>query len=75
MRKAMAPEAKRRSYVKHLPAWPYFELVERLDNNTTHVTKHSFSKSDIALASLSELTDQIDTLDFTMPPLPSIAPT
>ena len=74
LRKAMAPEAKRRSYVKHLPAWPYFELVERLDNNTTHVTKHSFNKSDIALASLSELS-QIDTLDFTLPPLPPMAPT
>ena len=64
IRKNLDPEVKKRTYVKHLPAWPYFQLTERLDNKTVKITKHSFSKSDIALASLGELKDEIDTLDF-----------
>ena len=74
LRKHLAPDAKKRSYIKHLPSWPYFQLVERLDDKTVHITKHSFSKSDIALASLGDLKD-LDSLEFSMPSLPQVSPT
>ena len=70
LRMKMSPESKKRSYVKHLPAWPYFQLVEKLEGKTERVFKHSFSKSDIAHSSLAGLKDEIDSLDFTLPMLP-----
>ena len=74
MRMKLSPESKKRSYVKHLPSWPYFQLVERLDGKTQRITKHSFSKYDIALASLNDLKDQIDTLEYSLPALPLVPP-
>ena len=68
MRMKLSPESKKRAYVKHLPSWPYFQLVERLGDNTQRISKHSFSKSDIALASLND--QKIDTLDYSLPALP-----
>ena len=70
IRMKMSPESKKRSYVKHLPAWPYFQLIEKLEDKTERVFKHSFSKSDIAFASLAGLSDEIESLNYTLPMLP-----
>ena len=43
LRKDLAPEAKKRSFVKHLPVWPYL-LLHRKGEAPIH---HTFSKADI----------------------------
>ena len=52
LRKALPVDRKRRSFVKHLPSWPYFELIERIDGGINKVTKHTFSKESLVLAAL-----------------------
>ena len=74
LRKTLPPEAKRRSYVKHLPSWPYFQLIER-DGEIQRVTKHSFTKSQIALSALHDLRDHVDSIDFELPEFQSPAVT
>ena len=43
LRKDLAPEAKRLSYVKHLPVWPYLILHQK----DKEPINHKFSKADI----------------------------
>ena len=55
-RKNLSPETKRRSYIKHLPSWPYLELrypipkIGGSDPNSVDmvVVPHSFSKASVA---------------------------
>ena len=65
IRKALPDERKKRSFVKHLPSWPYFELIEKVGvapNISTISTKHSFSKDSVVLASF-----QLGVKDFEGP--------
>lgn len=48
VRKDLAPEAKKRSFVKHLPTWPYL-LLQRKGEEPIH---HKFTKSDIVSLAL-----------------------
>ena len=65
MRKALPDERKRRAFVKHLPSWPYFELIERVDDKTVISTKHTFSREAVVLSALqSGLKDLEGPLDF-----------
>ena len=62
IRKSFSVERKKRSFVKHLPSWPYFELIEKVGetgNITTVTTKHTFSKESVVLAAL-----QLEMKDF-----------
>ena len=43
LRKDFAPDEKRRSFIKHLPSWPYL-VLHRKDQADIH---HTFSKGDI----------------------------
>lgn len=60
LRKALPLERKKRSYVKHLPSWPYFQLVEKADDKVLTVTKHTFSREAIALAALQSSLKEIE---------------
>ena len=70
IRKALPDDRKRRSFVKHLPSWPYFELIEKIDggpggDRITKATKHTFSKESVVLAALqSGMKDLEGPLDF-----------
>ena len=43
VRKDLAPEEKKRSFIKHLPSWPYL-ILHRKGQDPIH---HTFSKGDI----------------------------
>ena len=60
LRKALPSERKKRSFIKHLPSWPYFQLIEKADDNVVTVTKHSFSREAIALAALQSSLKDIE---------------
>ena len=60
LRKALPTERKKRSFVKHLPSWPYFQLVEKAEDNKVTVTNHSFTKEAIALAALQSSLKDIE---------------
>ena len=65
LRKGLPDERKRRSFIKHLPSWPYFQLQEKADDNVITVTKHSFSRETVALSALqSSMKELAGPLDF-----------
>ena len=59
LRSNMPDDARKRAYIKHLPSWPYLELCHKVGDKDsrqiTHVTKHTFSKSEIALEAVRGL--------------------
>ena len=67
IRKGLPPASKKRSYIKHLPSFPYFELVVNGDDEVKQVTKHSWSKQEIALASLPIMLAECASLNYTIP--------
>ena len=67
LRKGLSPTEKRQSFIKHLPTFPYFELVIRGDNEIRQVRKHSWSKQEIALASLPAMLAECASLNYTIP--------
>ena len=72
IRKALPPPEKKRSFIKHLPTFPYFELVTVGDNDIKQFTKHSWSKHEIALQSMPVMMAECASLNYTIPvkPLP-----
>ena len=53
-RKDLKPEFKRRSYIKHMPKWPYLELKYKVTDDNTRSIQHEFSKNDVARAALAK---------------------
>ena len=67
LRKNLSPAEKKVSYIRHLPSFPYFEMVTRGDNEIRKITKHSFSKQEIALASLPVMLAECASLNYNIP--------
>lgn len=68
IRKDLPPASKKQSYIKNLPSFPYFELVTRMgDDVVKKVTKHSWSKQEIALASLPTMLAECASLNYNIP--------
>ena len=73
-RKTLPPEIRKRSFIKHLPSWPYLELRRPNPDNPNAgsiAVPHSFTKEAVALAALNF---DAKSLDFTIPKVAS-APT
>ena len=67
IRKDLPPPEKKRSYIKHLPTFPYFELVTVGDDAIRQITKHSWSKQEIALQSLPTMLAECESLNYKIP--------
>ena len=67
IRKDLPPPEKKASYIRHLPTYPYFELVTRGDNQINQITKHGWSKQEIALASLPAMMAECASLNYNIP--------
>ena len=67
LRKGLPPPEKKVSYIKHLATFPYFELVTKCDGEIKKITKHSWSKQEIALASLPTMLAECASLNYDIP--------
>ena len=72
VRKGLPSEKKKQSYIKHLPSYPYFELVIKGEETR----RHTWSKQEIALQSLPTMLAECASLNYEIPvkELPSPEP-